>query len=141
MPRVVHSWGGVATNTAKSGQKVMKVVDFSPIHHNKYFFRIKKVVAVDLWRVWTVCSFHILSVVIFHYSLFMLARLCMHPKGTCFAFPHPAMIGSNYLAGQVEARIYLKKDQEKVCNFLWHLVGGIFVAQGGLTRMTCGKLV
>jgi hypothetical protein len=67
----------------------------------------------------------------------MLARLCMHPKGTFFAFPHPAMMGPNYLAGQVEARIYLKKDQEKVCNFVWHSEGGIFVAQGGLTRMTC----
>jgi hypothetical protein len=65
---VVHSWGGVATNTAKSGQKVMKMVDFSPIHHKKYFVRIKKVVAVDLWSVWTVDSFHNLLVGIFHYS-------------------------------------------------------------------------
>jgi hypothetical protein len=65
---VVHSWGGVATNTAKSGQNVMKMVEFSPIHHQKYFFRIKKVVAVDLWSVWTVRSGHILLGVIFHYS-------------------------------------------------------------------------
>jgi hypothetical protein len=65
---VVHSWGGVATNMAKSGQKVMKMVDFSPIHHKQSFFRIKKVVAVDLWSVWKVSSFHILLVVIFHYS-------------------------------------------------------------------------
>ena len=53
----------------------------------------------------------------------------MHPKGAFFAFPHPAMIGPTYLAGQVEAEIYPKKDQEKVCNFLWHSEGGIFVAQ------------
>jgi hypothetical protein len=58
----------MATNTAKSGQKVMKMVVFSPIRHNKYLFRIKQVVAVDLWSVWTVRIFHILLVVIFHYS-------------------------------------------------------------------------
>jgi hypothetical protein len=43
----------------KSGQKGMKMVDFSPIYHEKYFFEIKKVVAVDLGSVWTVRSFHI----------------------------------------------------------------------------------
>jgi hypothetical protein len=58
----------VASSLAKSGQKVMKMVDFSPLHHEKYCFRMKKVVAVDLWSVWTGRSFHILSVVIFHYS-------------------------------------------------------------------------
>ena len=40
--RVVNSEGGVATCTAKSGQKVMKMVDFSPIFHEKYVVRIKK---------------------------------------------------------------------------------------------------
>ena len=50
------------------------------------------------------------------------------------------MIAPNYLAGQVEAGIYPKKDQEKVCKCLWHSEGGIFVVQGGLTRMTCGVL-
>jgi hypothetical protein len=35
---LVHSVVGVATCTAKSGQKAMKMVDFSPIHHEKYFF-------------------------------------------------------------------------------------------------------
>jgi hypothetical protein len=58
----------------------------------------------------------------------MLAHLCMHPKGTVFAFPHPTMIAPNYLARQVEAGKYPKKDAEKVCKFLWHS-GDVFVVQ------------
>jgi hypothetical protein len=67
----------------------------------------------------------------------MSAHLCMHPKGTFLAFPQPTMIAPNYLARQVEAGIYPKKDLEKVCKILWHSEEGIFVAQGGLTQMTC----
>jgi hypothetical protein len=69
----------------------------------------------------------------------MLALLCMlHPKGTFFALPHPTIIGPNRLAPQVEAGKYPKKDPKKVCTFLGHSEGGIFVAHGGLTRMACG---
>jgi hypothetical protein len=35
--REMHSGGGVTINTAKSGQKVMKMVDFSLSNHEKYF--------------------------------------------------------------------------------------------------------
>ena len=59
----------------------------------------------------------------------MLAHLCMHPKGTFFAFPHPAMIGPNYLAGQVEAGIYLKKDKKR-CAIFCGIRRGAFRAEG-----------
>jgi hypothetical protein len=85
--RVVHSWGGVATNTTKSGQNVKKIADFSPIHHKQYFFRIKKVVAVDLWSVWTVRSFHILLVVIFHSSCWRI--FACTPKAPFLPFHTP----------------------------------------------------
>jgi hypothetical protein len=45
---VVHLEGGVATCMAKSGQKVMKMVDFSRIHHEKKRKKVKQVVAVDI---------------------------------------------------------------------------------------------
>jgi hypothetical protein len=71
----------------------------------------------------------------------MLAHLCMHPKATFFAFPHPTMIGPTRLPRQVEAEIYPKKIHKKVCKILRHSEGGILVAHGGLTRMTCGFTV
>jgi hypothetical protein len=86
-PRVVHSGGDVATNTAKSAQKVMKMVDFSPIHHAKYDFGIKKVVAVDIRSVRTVRSFHILLVVIFHYSCWRV--FACTPKAPFLPFHTP----------------------------------------------------
>jgi hypothetical protein len=99
-------------------------------------FRVKKVEAGNLVSVWKVRSFHILLVVIFHYSC-CGSFPCLRPKGTLFALPHPTIIGPTRLARQDEAGIYPKNDLKKVCKILGHSVGEIFVAQGGLTRMTC----
>jgi hypothetical protein len=71
------------------------------------------------------------------FSLFMLPHLCT-PKAPFLPYHTPLRyLGPNYLAGQVVAGIYPKKDQEKVCKILWHSEGGVFVAHGGLARMTC----
>jgi hypothetical protein len=48
---VVNLGGGVADLMAKYGQKVVKIVDLGPNNHEKYFFEVKKVVAVAFGRV------------------------------------------------------------------------------------------
>jgi hypothetical protein len=132
---VVHSGGGAADLTTKNGKKVLKLIDLGLKISEKYFFRVKQVVAGAFGSVGTVRSFHFVGC---DFSLFMSAHLCMHHKGTFFALPHPTMIGPNRLPRQVEAETYPKKNLKNVCNILGHSEGGIFVAQGGLTRMTCG---
>jgi hypothetical protein len=99
----------------------MLMVDFSLIHHEKYFVRIKEVVAVDIRSVWTVRSFHILLVVIFHFSCW---RILVHPV---FAFPDPTMIGRIIWRDSRGGNIS-KKGPYKGVNFLGAFGGGFFGA-------------
>jgi hypothetical protein len=99
------------------------------------FLAQKKLEQVTLGAFGQFVVFTILSIVIFHYSCWR--TFARTPKAPFLPFHTPQRWGQIDLPRQVEAEIYPKKDLKKVCKILGHSEGTFFVAQGGLTRMTC----